>query len=63
MKFGKMVSKLDQETLEELRKSVAAEIASRRPGVQLSDIHPRMSAEDKENVAREIARVLRGEDA
>jgi hypothetical protein len=62
MKFEKMVSKLDQQTLEELRQSVAAEIAARRPSVQLSDIHPQMTAEQKQTAMREIARVLRGEE-
>jgi len=63
MRFDKLVSEMDQETLEELRQSVASEMNARRPVVQLSDIHPRMSAEEKETVSREIARVLRGEDA
>ena len=63
MSFEKLVSEMDQETLEELRRSVAAEMNARRPAVQLSDIHPRMSAAEKEAVSREIARVLRGEDA
>lgn len=63
MKFEKLISEMDQETLEELRRSVAAELNARRPSIQLADIHPRMTPAEKEAVSREIARVLRGEDA
>jgi hypothetical protein len=63
MKFEKLVSEMDHETLEELRRSVAAEINARRPVIQLSDIHPQMTLAEKDAVAKEIARVLRGEDA
>lgn len=61
-KFKALVSGMDQETLEELRQSVVAEINGRRPGIQIGDIHPRMSATEKEAAAQEIARVLRGPD-
>ena len=61
-KFKSLVSEMDQATLEELRRSIAAELKPRRPPVQLSDIHPRMSVSEKEAVTKEIARVLRGDD-
>jgi len=63
MKWDKLVRELDRERLEDLQRSVAAELDARRPVVQIGDIHPRMSAEDKEAVSQAIARVLRGEDA
>jgi hypothetical protein len=55
---------LDPQTLEELRRSVAAEMGERRQqtAIQIEHIHPKMSAAEKEEAAREIARVLRGED-
>lgn len=61
--FEKLVQDLDPEMLEELRKSVASEIEGRRRkgSIKIADIHPRMSAEDKERAAREIARVLEGD--
>ena len=62
-KFKSLVSEMDRETLEELRRSIATEIHARRPAIQIADIHPRMSAAEKEAVSQEIARVLRGEDA
>jgi len=61
-RFKELVSEMDHATLEELRRSVVAEINARRPVVQIADIHPRMSAAEKEAVAQEIARVLRGDD-
>ncbi len=60
--FKELLKSLGNAALEELRQSVAAEIAGRRPAVQMSDIHPQMSASDKETVAQEIARVLRGDN-
>jgi hypothetical protein len=63
-KFEALVHDLDGENLEELRRSVASELDGRRQktAIKLEDIHPEMSAADKDQVAREIARVLRGED-
>lgn len=61
--FQKLVKELDQKTLEELRRSVASELEGRRrkTSIKIADIHPRMSAEDKERAAEEIARVLAGD--
>lgn len=63
-KFDDLVKSLDPPTLEELRRSVAAELGGRREesAIQLEQIHPKMSAEAREEAAREIGRVLRGED-
>ena len=63
-KFEALVRDLDGEKLEELRRSVASELDSRRrkTAIKLEDIHPEMSAADKDLAAKEIARVLRGED-
>jgi hypothetical protein len=63
-KFEALVRDLDGDNLEELRRSVASELDGRRQktAIKLEDIHPEMSAADKDQVAREIARVLRGED-
>ena len=64
-KFDDLVRSLDPAALEELRRSVAAEWGGRREqtAIQLEHIHPKMTAEAREEAAREIARVLRGEDA
>ena len=63
-KFDELVRTLDPATLEELRRSVAAEMGGRRAqaAIQIEHIHPKMTAEAREEAAREIARVLRGED-
>lgn len=63
-KFDDLVQSLDPATLEELRRSVAAELGGRRAqtSIKIEEIHPRMTAEAREEAAREIARVLRGED-
>ena len=63
-KFDDLVQSLDPATLEELRRSVAAELGGRRAqtSIKIEEIHPRMTAEAREDAAREIARVLRGED-
>jgi hypothetical protein len=63
-KFDDLVQSLDPGTLEELRRSVAAELGGRREqtAIQIEQIHPRMTAEAREEAAREIARVLHGED-
>jgi hypothetical protein len=62
-KFDDLVRSLDPPTLEELRRSVAAELGGRREesAIQIEHIHPKMSAEAREEAAREIGRVLRGE--
>jgi hypothetical protein len=43
---------------------VAFEIAGRRQqtAIRLEDIHPKMSDSQKDEAARQIARVLRGEE-
>jgi hypothetical protein len=63
-RFDDLVQSLDAATLEELRRSVAAEVGGRREqtAIQIEEIHPRMTAEAREEAAREIARVLRGEE-
>ncbi len=60
-KFKKLVSELDEDTLDELHAQVAAELEQRRlkTAIQIKDIHPRMSPEEKAQAAREIARVLK----
>lgn len=62
-KFKALVRGLDPVALEELRRSVASEMEGRRQktAIKLADIHPRMSAAEKEQAAIEINRVLRGE--
>ncbi len=62
-KFDDLVRSLDPQTLEELRRSVIAELGGRRDenAIQLEHIHPKMSADAREEAAREIGRVLRGE--
>jgi len=54
---------MDPRTLEELKRSVVAELGGRRDesAIQIEQIHPKMSADAREEAAREIARVLRGE--
>jgi hypothetical protein len=63
-KFTALVEGLDREGLDELRKSVAAEVGERRQknAIQMEHIHPGMSEEKKDAAAKEIARVLRGEE-
>jgi len=62
-KFDDLVRSLDPQTLEELRRSVASELGGRREesAIQIEQIHPKMSVEAREEAAREIGRVLRGE--
>lgn len=64
-KFDELVRGLEQPLLEELRRSVAAELGGRRAqsAIQVEDIHPRMSSDAKVLAMEEISRVLRGEDA
>ena len=61
-KFEALVKNLDQNALEELGRWVAAEIGERSGSarMKIGDIHPGMSAQDKEQAAQEIARVLKG---
>jgi hypothetical protein len=63
-KFQDLVESLDREGLDELRRSVAAEVGERRQksAIQMEHIHPGMSEEQKDRAAKEIARVLRGEE-
>jgi hypothetical protein len=62
-KFDDLVRSLDPQTLEELRRSVATELGGRREetAIQIEHIHPKMSADAREQAALEIGRVLRGE--
>jgi len=63
-KFDDLVRSLDPQTLEELKRSVAAELGGRREesAIQIEHIHPKMSADARKEAALEIARVLRGEN-
>lgn len=63
-KFDELVRGLEQPLLEELRRSVTAELGGRRAqsAIQVEDIHPRMSSDAKALAMEEISRVLRGED-
>jgi hypothetical protein len=63
-KFKELVEGLDREGLDELRRSVVAEVGERRQknAIHMEHIHPGMSEEQKDRAAKEIARVLRGEE-
>jgi hypothetical protein len=63
-KFKELVESLDREALDELRRSVAAEMGERRQqnAIHLEHIRPGMSDEQKDEAVKEIARVLRGEE-
>ena len=63
-KFQELVENLDRDGLDELRRSVAAELGERRQknAIRMEHIHPGMSEEKKEAAIKEIARVLRGEE-
>jgi len=63
-KFKELVESLDREGLDELRRSITAEVAERRQqsAIQMEHIRPGMSEEQKDAAAKEIARVLRGEE-
>ncbi len=63
-KFKQLVESLDREGLDELRRSVVAEVGERRQknAIHMEHIHPGMSDETKDAAAKEIARVLRGEE-
>jgi hypothetical protein len=64
-KFDSLVKGLDGDSLTVLRESVTAELAGREGAAELisafeiGSIHPGMTAADKEQASREIARVLR----
>jgi len=60
-KFKTLVRELDEVTLEQLGRQVAAEMEQRRQktAIRVNDIHPRMSPDEKAQAAQEIARVLR----
>ena len=64
-KFDDLVRSLDPQAIAELRRSVAAELEERRgqTAIQIEHIHPKMTAEAREEAVREIGRVLRGEDS
>jgi hypothetical protein len=63
-KFKELVESLDGEGLDELRRSVAAELGERRQNdaIHMEHIRPGMSDEQKDAAVKEIARVLRGEE-
>jgi hypothetical protein len=63
-KFKELVENLDLEALDELRRSVGAEVAERRQksAIQMEHIRPGMSDTEKDAAVKEIARVLRGEE-
>lgn len=63
-RFDALVKDLDESALEALKQSLETEIGARAEDLSSSSIHidtirPGMSASDKEQVAQEIARVLR----
>jgi hypothetical protein len=62
-KFQELVENLDREGLDELRRSVAAEVGERRQknAIRMEHIRPGMSDEQKDAAVQEIARVLLGE--
>jgi hypothetical protein len=64
-KFDELVQSLEAPMLEDLRRSVAAELNDRRAqtSIQVEQIHAEMSGEDKLRAMQEIARVLRGEES
>jgi hypothetical protein len=63
-KFDDLVRSLTPEMLGELRRAVTTETGQRRQqtAIQLEHIHPRMSEEERDQAAAEIARVLSGAD-
>jgi len=62
-KFETLVRNLDRDALHDLRRTVASEIDGRRQKVamKVEDIHPGMTAAQREQAREEIARALRGE--
>jgi hypothetical protein len=63
-KFETFIHDLDHDALQELSRSVASEVEgrSRKPAFKFEDIHPQMTAAEKEQAMNAIHRVLRGED-
>ena len=63
-KFKDLVESLDSAGLNELRRMVNAEASERRQAgaIRMEHIHPGMTEEQKDAAAKEIARVLRGEE-
>lgn len=61
-KFSELVQTLEPAMLEELRRAVTAEMGDRRmqSAIHVESIHPNMSAEQKAQAMKEIARVLDG---
>jgi hypothetical protein len=62
--FAELVRAMEPAALEALRQSVATELGARRQhtSLQLENIHPRMSDEERSRALQEIGRVLRGEE-
>ena len=62
--FDKLVEDLDDNALAGLSRAVARVASQRRErtAVQLEDIHPKMSDEDRRRAHADIARVLRGKE-
>ena len=62
--FDKLVRDLDDAALAGLGQALEREASQRRQQtcVQMEDIHPKMSAEEKLRATEQIARVLRGEE-
>lgn len=60
-KFKTLVRELDADTLEQLNRTVAAEMEQRRQkaAIKIDEIHPLMAPEDKARAMADIARVLR----
>jgi hypothetical protein len=60
-KLQAFVRDLDQTSLEELRQSIDLEMEGReqKTSFKIDDIHPHMTASEKEQAASEIARVLK----
>ncbi len=63
-KFKELVQSLDREGLDELRRHIAVELGERRQNeaIQMEQIRPGMSVDEKRAAFQEIARVLRGEE-
>jgi hypothetical protein len=59
-KFETLVRGLDKEALDELGRLVASEISrNAKEAFRIDEIHPGMTAADKERAALEIAQVLK----
>ena len=62
--FDKLVEELDDAALRGLTQAIAREAGQRRlhSSIQMEQIGPDMSVEDKQRATERIARVLRGEE-